>query len=269
MATRGLRRSGAKGPYSPEGRGGPQAHGICSPPRVSKPVFALALPHNKDAGCTRGSLRSPSPFPFPIPCPLLRTTRVFDALILILLSPPNSHPQVGYTVERHLEDGDVVLFNRQPSLHRISIMSFRAKVRGLGQGLWGTGARAGGAGWLKRGREGFGWRWGQVGDPATPDTVQLLSQSSLRWPSSQQPTRHPALYPSLLADPSPPPCTLPAPSASFPPGPAVAHAALQRVRLLALQRRLRRRRDEPAPAAGGGRAYLGQLTFASFYSTHG
>ncbi|KAG2499255.1 hypothetical protein HYH03_002834 [Edaphochlamys debaryana] len=37
--------------------------------------------------------------------------------------------KVGYTVERHLEDGDVVLFNRQPSLHRISIMAFRAKVR--------------------------------------------------------------------------------------------------------------------------------------------
>ncbi|GIL99158.1 hypothetical protein Vretimale_4372 [Volvox reticuliferus] len=37
--------------------------------------------------------------------------------------------KIGYTVERHLEDGDVVLFNRQPSLHRISIMAFRAKVR--------------------------------------------------------------------------------------------------------------------------------------------
>ena len=34
----------------------------------------------------------------------------------------------GDVVERHLMDGDVVLFNRQPSLHRISIMSHRAKV---------------------------------------------------------------------------------------------------------------------------------------------
>ncbi|KAI3851217.1 hypothetical protein MKW92_003705 [Papaver armeniacum] len=34
----------------------------------------------------------------------------------------------GDTVERHLEDGDVVLFNRQPSLHRMSIMSHRAKI---------------------------------------------------------------------------------------------------------------------------------------------
>ncbi|CAA7389528.1 unnamed protein product [Spirodela intermedia] len=34
----------------------------------------------------------------------------------------------GYVVERHLEDGDVVLFNRQPSLHRMSIMSHRAKI---------------------------------------------------------------------------------------------------------------------------------------------
>jgi DNA-directed RNA polymerase III subunit RPC1 len=32
-------------------------------------------------------------------------------------------------VERHLEEGDVVLFNRQPSLHRVSIMAFRAVVR--------------------------------------------------------------------------------------------------------------------------------------------
>ena len=36
--------------------------------------------------------------------------------------------QVGDTVERHLRDGDVVLFNRQPSLHRMSIMAHRAKV---------------------------------------------------------------------------------------------------------------------------------------------
>lgn len=31
----------------------------------------------------------------------------------------------GYIVHRHLEDGDVVLFNRQPSLHRMSIMCHR------------------------------------------------------------------------------------------------------------------------------------------------
>ncbi len=34
----------------------------------------------------------------------------------------------GYIVERHLDDGDIVLFNRQPSLHRISIMSHFVKV---------------------------------------------------------------------------------------------------------------------------------------------
>ncbi|CAB4282588.1 unnamed protein product [Prunus armeniaca] len=34
----------------------------------------------------------------------------------------------GDIVERHLEDGDIVLFNRQPSLHRMSIMCHRAKV---------------------------------------------------------------------------------------------------------------------------------------------
>lgn len=34
----------------------------------------------------------------------------------------------GDIVERHMEDGDVVLFNRQPSLHKVSIMAHRAKV---------------------------------------------------------------------------------------------------------------------------------------------
>ena len=37
--------------------------------------------------------------------------------------------EIGDTVERHLEDGDVVLFNRQPSLHKLSILSHRVKVR--------------------------------------------------------------------------------------------------------------------------------------------
>ena len=36
--------------------------------------------------------------------------------------------RVGDIVERHMEDGDIVLFNRQPSLHKISIMAHRVKV---------------------------------------------------------------------------------------------------------------------------------------------
>tara|TARA_B110000091_G_C13811346_1_gene475210 strand:- start:1727 stop:2953 length:1227 start_codon:yes stop_codon:yes gene_type:complete len=36
--------------------------------------------------------------------------------------------QVGDAVERILQDGDPVLFNRQPSLHRMSIMCHRAKI---------------------------------------------------------------------------------------------------------------------------------------------
>ena len=35
---------------------------------------------------------------------------------------------LGYIVERHLCDGDVVIFNRQPSLHRMSIMAHQVKV---------------------------------------------------------------------------------------------------------------------------------------------
>ena len=36
--------------------------------------------------------------------------------------------EVGWIVERHLTDGDIVLFNRQPSLHRMSMMGHLVKV---------------------------------------------------------------------------------------------------------------------------------------------
>jgi DNA-directed RNA polymerase subunit A' len=36
--------------------------------------------------------------------------------------------QPGFVVERHLMDGDVALFNRQPSLHRMSMMCHRVRV---------------------------------------------------------------------------------------------------------------------------------------------
>jgi DNA-directed RNA polymerase subunit A' len=34
----------------------------------------------------------------------------------------------GYIVERHIKDGDISLFNRQPSLHRMSMMAHKVKV---------------------------------------------------------------------------------------------------------------------------------------------
>lgn len=34
----------------------------------------------------------------------------------------------GYIIERHLKNGDIVLFNRQPSLHRMSIMAHKVRV---------------------------------------------------------------------------------------------------------------------------------------------
>jgi len=36
--------------------------------------------------------------------------------------------KIGDIVERHLQNGDTVLFNRQPSLHRVSIMAHRARI---------------------------------------------------------------------------------------------------------------------------------------------
>ncbi|MDR2967805.1 MAG: DNA-directed RNA polymerase subunit A' [Methanobacteriaceae archaeon] len=53
-----------------------------------------------------------------------RKIRVYDETkeaILEKLEP-------GYIVERHLKDGDIVLFNRQPSLHRMSMMAHEVRV---------------------------------------------------------------------------------------------------------------------------------------------
>ncbi len=36
--------------------------------------------------------------------------------------------EVGWKIDRQLKDGDIVLFNRQPSLHRMSIMSHFVRV---------------------------------------------------------------------------------------------------------------------------------------------
>jgi DNA-directed RNA polymerase II subunit RPB1 len=38
------------------------------------------------------------------------------------------HLNTGDRVERHIRDGDIVLFNRQPSLHKMSMMGHRIKV---------------------------------------------------------------------------------------------------------------------------------------------
>ena len=40
----------------------------------------------------------------------------------------DQHLEIGYRVERHMMDGDVVLFNRQPSLHKMSIMGHRVRI---------------------------------------------------------------------------------------------------------------------------------------------
>ena len=36
--------------------------------------------------------------------------------------------ECGFVIERHLKDGDMVLFNRQPSLHRMSMMAHEVRV---------------------------------------------------------------------------------------------------------------------------------------------
>ena len=52
-----------------------------------------------------------------------------DGLRLDLRQPNvQKHLQPGYKVERHVQDGDIVMFNRQPSLHKMSIMGHRIKI---------------------------------------------------------------------------------------------------------------------------------------------
>ncbi|XP_052784228.1 DNA-directed RNA polymerase II subunit RPB1-like [Mya arenaria] len=38
------------------------------------------------------------------------------------------HLQIGYKVERHMQDGDYVVFNRQPTLHKMSMMCHQVKI---------------------------------------------------------------------------------------------------------------------------------------------
>ena len=48
--------------------------------------------------------------------------------LAVLQNRTDQHLEVGYTVERHLCDNDYVIFNRQPSLHKMSLMGHRVKV---------------------------------------------------------------------------------------------------------------------------------------------
>ncbi|XP_052199339.1 DNA-directed RNA polymerase III subunit 1 isoform X2 [Diospyros lotus] len=59
-------------------------------------------------------------------------TKTDGSLTTLMFSSARKHLaddlKFGCIVHRHLEDGDVVLFNRQPSLHRMSIMCHRARI---------------------------------------------------------------------------------------------------------------------------------------------
>jgi DNA-directed RNA polymerase II subunit RPB1 len=47
---------------------------------------------------------------------------------LKVIDVENYNLEVGDIINRHLIDGDIVLFNRQPSLHRMSMMSHKVRV---------------------------------------------------------------------------------------------------------------------------------------------
>ena len=52
--------------------------------------------------------------------------RYIDLSCLAIRSDAQIEP--GYVVERHIRDGDFVVFNRQPSLHKMSIMGHRIQI---------------------------------------------------------------------------------------------------------------------------------------------
>jgi hypothetical protein len=56
---------------------------------------------------------------------------IISSLIFFLIKDKQrvaENLRYGDIVERHMHDGDVVLFNRQPSLHKMSIMAHHVKV---------------------------------------------------------------------------------------------------------------------------------------------
>lgn len=57
----------------------------------------------------------------------LTVTRLDDTVEDLSLGPASA-VELGYVVNRHLQDGDVVLFNRQPSLHKMSIMAHKVRI---------------------------------------------------------------------------------------------------------------------------------------------
>ena len=66
--------------------------------------------------------------PLNIPAPnisfvILASVSIFATTSVVAISRFN----IGYRVERHLMDDDVVIFNRQPSLHKMSMMGHRVK----------------------------------------------------------------------------------------------------------------------------------------------
>lgn len=54
------------------------------------------------------------------------------SLSMIPKKKDNTNIQIGDIVHRHLQDGDLVFFNRQPSLHKMSMMGHRVRVLEVG-----------------------------------------------------------------------------------------------------------------------------------------
>ena len=86
-----------------------------------------------ELGQASNAVKDPVPEHLQITCPHCGSpaddwgdrTRVEDRLSTVDF---NGNPKPGMVIERHLIDGDVAIFNRQPSLHRMSMMVHEVRV---------------------------------------------------------------------------------------------------------------------------------------------
>jgi len=86
-----------------------------------------------ELGQAANAVKDPVPEHLQITCPHCGSpqddwgerTRVEDRLSTVDF---NGNPKPGMVIERHLIDGDVAIFNRQPSLHRMSMMVHEVRV---------------------------------------------------------------------------------------------------------------------------------------------
>jgi DNA-directed RNA polymerase beta' subunit len=84
---------------------------------------------NKHKGVFRGDVIVRDGKQMTTNTPLLKGDKIIRNGVEITPQPFAFHLDIGDVVERHLRDGDMVMFNRQPSLHKNNILAKKVVVR--------------------------------------------------------------------------------------------------------------------------------------------